>query len=174
MVNSVTSPRLALCGVIGRPAAFAMRQTRKRAADAAEIEDVRLHDVDGAHLDHVPPGRDLAVLLAAGHRDVERVGHLLGLLELPVEARLLEMLDAVVLQHAADLDRALRREAAIGVDQQRRLVAERLADRRHDLFGAARPFVDVVAVFGGDAELEGVEAEFVAQPLEPLRLGLPA
>ena len=52
--------------------------------------------------------------------DVQGIGHLLGLLELPVETWLFEMLDAVVLQQAADLDRALRRKAAIGVDQQRR------------------------------------------------------
>ena len=139
-----------------------MRQTRKRAADAAEIEDVRLDDVDGAHLDHPAPGRDLAVLFAAGHRNVEGVGHFPGLLQLPIKARLLEMLDAVVLQQAADFDRAFGRKAAIGIDQQRNIVAQRLADDRHDFFGAARPLVNVVAVFGGDAELEGVEARGVA------------
>ena len=40
---------------------------------------------------------------------------------------------------------------------------ERLAHGGHDLLGAARPFVDVVAAFGADAELEGVVAVPVAQ-----------
>ena len=42
----------------------------------------------------------------------------------------------------------------------------RLADGRHDRLGAAGPFVDVVAAFGADAELEGIEAVAVAQAQE--------
>ncbi len=87
----------------------------------------------------------------------------LRLLDLPIGARLLEMRDAVVLQHVADLDGALRREAAIGVDQQGDAVAHAPAHGRHDLLGAARPFVDIAPAFGADAELEGVVAVAVAQ-----------
>ena len=122
----------------------------------------------------LPPGRNRAILLAAGDVDVERVAHLLRLLELPVGARLLVMADAVVLQHAADLDGALRREAAVGVDQQRDVVAQRAAHRRDDLLGAARPLVDVVAALGADAELERVEAVLGRAAHEAARLPAPA
>ena len=81
------------------------------------------------------------------------------------------MLDAVLFEHAPDLDRPARRKAAVGIDEQRHIVAQRLADRRDDLLGPARPLVDVVAIFRGDAELEGVEAEFAPEPLEALGLG---
>src|SRR5262245_33857206 len=139
-------------------------------ADTAEVEDIRLDDVDGTHVDHLPPGRDLAILLAAGDRDTERVRHLFGLFELPIEAWLLEMLDAMVGKHGADLDRPGRREAAIGIDQERGPLAQRLADRRHDFFRPTRPFVDVVAVLGADPELEGIEAVLALEALETLRL----
>jgi hypothetical protein len=36
-------------------------------------------------------------------------------------------------------------EAAVAIDQQRHVVAQRLAHGRHDGLGAAGPFVDVVA-----------------------------
>ena len=49
-----------------------------------------------------------------------------------------------------------------------------LRDGRHDLLGAAGPFVDVVAAFGADAELEGVEAVLVAQAQEARGLVLRA
>ena len=79
------------------------------------------------------------------------------------------MLDALAFQHAADLDRPRRREAAIGIDQQRDLRPERAPNGRHDLFGAARPFIDVVPVLRADAELEGLKAEFTPQSREALR-----
>ena len=172
MVNRVTSPRLAACGVTGRPLRRGHAGDPQRAADAAGIEDVRLDDVDGGQLADAPPGRELAVLLAAGHGDVERVRHLPGLLQLPVGARLLVMLDPLGLEQPPDLDRARRREAAVGVDQKMRLGPERLADRRHDRLGPPRPFVDVVPALGADPELEGIEAVLVAQAQEALGLGL--
>ena len=96
---------------------------------------------------NAPPGRELAVLLAAGHRDGQGVRDLPGLLQLPVGARLLEMLDAMVLEQPADLDGPLGREAAVGVGEQCRIRAQRFADRRHDRLGAAGPLVDIVAAF---------------------------
>ena len=62
------------------------------------------------------------------------------------------------LQHPAHLDRPRRRVAAVGIDQQRRLVADRAAHRRHQRLGAARPLVGVVAALGADADLEGAIA----------------
>ena len=79
------------------------------------------------------------------------------------------MLDSLGLQQPPDLDGTGRREAAVGVHQQRCLRPERPPDRRHDRLGAARPFVDVMAAFGTDAELEGVEAVLVPQPDESAR-----
>ena len=131
---------------------------RERAGDAAEVADVGLHDVDRAQLDHAPPLTASAVLLAARDVDVERRRDLGRPLELPVRARLLEVADAVVLEQAADLDRLRRRVAAVRVDQERRLVAERLAHRGDDGLGATRPLVLVVAALAADAELEAVVA----------------
>src|SRR5262249_45668494 len=46
------------------------------------------------------------------------------------------------------------RIGAIAIHQQSRIRAERLADQRHDLVGAAGPLVLVMAAFLSDAELE--------------------
>ena len=78
----------------------------------------------------------------------------------------------MILEHPADLDRAGRRKSAVGVDEQRDLVAERLADGGNDLLRPARPLVDVAAAFGPDPELERIEAVIVTKTLEPFRLGL--
>ena len=89
IVNSVTIVRLALCGVHGMPACLRHLRHAQRPGEPAQVADIGLHDVDRAHRDHLPPGRDPAVLLAAGDVEVERVAHFLRLLELPVRARLL-------------------------------------------------------------------------------------
>jgi hypothetical protein len=68
------------------------------------------------------------------------------------------MLDALGRQQLADLDGAGRGEAAIGIDQKRCLRAQRPAHRRHDGLGAARPFIDVMAILRRDPEFEGIEA----------------
>ena len=142
----------------------------QRARQAAHVTHVGLHDVDRLHRDHVFPHRQVGVLLAAG--DVERQGltHLPRLLEFPVRTRFLEMAHAVVLQQLADLDRALRRITAVGVHQQFHAVAHGAAHGGHDLLGAARPLVHVVAAFGADPELEGIETELVTQRHQPRRL----
>ena len=93
----------------------------------------------------------------------------LGLLEFPIGAGLLEMRDALRLEHAADFDRPGWRIAGIGIDELGDAVAQRPGDQRHDRFGASRPFVPVAAAFGADAPLEGVETLFVAQPQEAVR-----
>ena len=162
----VTSDRLALCGVHGSPAAAASCDL-ERARDPAHVHDVRLHDVDRAHVDHARPGREVPVLLAAGHVERERLGDLPGLVELPVGAGLLVVADALRLEEPSDLDRAARREAAVGVDELRDAVAERARHRRHDRLGASRPLIDVVTALGTDAPLERVEAQLIAQAHEP-------
>ncbi len=136
------------------------------AVDAAEIAHIRLHHVDRAHLDREAPQRQVAILLAARDVEVERVCHLLGPVIFPIGARLLEMADAVILQHAADLDRLFRRVTAIGIHQQAGIGAEGLADERHDLVGPARPFILVMTAFLADAELEGGIAMLVPQARE--------
>ena len=136
------------------------------AEHAAEVADVGLHDVYHAAVDHPRPVGHHAVLLAAGHIDLQRVGDLFGLLHVPVGAGFLVMRESVVLQHVPDLDRARRRIAGVGVHQERHVVAQRLAHGRNDRFGPTRPLVPVAADFGADAELEGVEAKVVAQPPE--------
>ena len=151
-----------------------MRATSSVRDNSAHVHDVRLHDVDRAHLDHALPGGQVPVLLAAGDVDLERVGDALGLLELPVRAGLLEMTDALGLEQPADLDGARRREAAVGIDQLRDAVAERARHVRHDRLGAAGPLVDVAAALGPDAPLEGVEAVGVAQPHAAARPPPPA
>jgi hypothetical protein len=90
--------------------------------------------------------------------EVERVGDLFGLLESPNRGRAPRNADAVVLQHAADGDRGLRRIAAVAVDQQVGAIAERLADQGHDRLGAAGPLVLVMAAFAADPELEGARS----------------
>ena len=98
MVQIVTSERFALCGVQGSPAAAAMRATLQRARDAAHVHDIRLHDIDRAHLDHARPGGQVPVLLAARDVERERIGHLLGFLEFPVRAGLLVVAHALGLE----------------------------------------------------------------------------
>ena len=136
------------------------------ARQPADVADVGLDDVDGLELHDAPPDGEVAVLLTPGHVQVEGVGDLLGPLDLPVRTRLLEMADPVVLQHAAHLDRLRGRVARVGVDQKRRLVAERLAHGGHHRLAAAGPFVLVVAAFLADPELEGPVARLVPEALQ--------
>ncbi len=158
MVNSVTNPWLAQWGVIGEAGGLAMRQTLsvrlmppRWRMSGCTMSTARMSIM----CFQVAISQSCSPPVTA---TPERVGDSPGLLELPVEAGLLEMLDAVVLEHPADLDRPFGRKAAVGVDQQGN-IAERLADGGHDLLRPARPFVHVVPVLGGDAELEGIEAE---------------
>jgi hypothetical protein len=139
---------------------------------AAEITDIRLRHIDRAHLDHAPPDGQVAILLAAGHIELQRVGHLFRLLQFPVGAGFLEMADAVVLQQLPDLDGTRRRVTAVRVHEKVRIVAQRLVHCGNDRLGAAGPFVDIVAAFAGHAELEGVVPKLVAQTRQPRRLVL--
>ena len=144
----------------------------QRPRDAAEIEHVRLHHVDRPHLDHPPPDARSQSCSPPVTGDRQRVGDRLGLLQLPVGAGLLEMLDPLALEQPPDLDRPRQRVAAVGVGEQRHPVPERPPHRRHDRLGPPRPLVAVVADLGADPELEGVEPRLVAQPQHPRRLGL--
>ena len=85
------------------------------ACHPAHVADVGLDDVDHLRVNHVLPQRQQAVLLAAGHVQRQRLAHFAGLVHFPVQAGLFKVADAVVLQHAAHLNRALRRETAVGV-----------------------------------------------------------
>ncbi len=146
----------------GRPAASASDGYPQRPREPADVADVGLHDVDGSGLDHRPPDARVPVLLPARHVELQRVRHLACPLELPVRARLLEVGDAVLLEHPADLDRLGRRVAAVGVDEQRDVVAERAAHRRDHRLGASGPLVLVVAALLADSDLEGIEAVALA------------
>ena len=90
----------------------------ERAREPAQIADVGLHHIDRTHVDHEPPQRQLAVLLAARDIEGECVGYLLGPRIFPIRARLLEMADAVMFELASDFDRLFRRIAAVGIDQE--------------------------------------------------------
>jgi hypothetical protein len=111
----------------GQPRASRQLRHLQRPGQAAEVADVRLDDVDRAHVDDPSPLGEQAVLLPAGDVELERIRHLARPVELPVRARLLEVADAVVLEHPADLDRLRRRVAAVRVDEQGDVVAERTA-----------------------------------------------
>ena len=133
------------------------------AGHAAHVADIGLDDVHHLRVDHVLPHWQQAILLAA--RDVQRQGfaHFAGLVHFPVQAGLFKVADAVVLQHAPHFNGALGAKATVSVHQQFHFVAQRFAHRGNNRFGAARPFVCVVAVFGADAELEGVKAIAIPQ-----------
>ncbi len=140
--------------------------------NAAHVTNVGLHDIDCAPVDHLFPDDHVVVLLAAGHVDVERRGHLARPLEFPVGAGLFVVADAVILQHATDFDRLRRGVAAIRVDHQRHLVAEGLTHGPDDFLAAPGPLVDIVTAFAGDAELERVVTVRFAQREHALGLGL--
>jgi hypothetical protein len=78
--------------------------------------------------------------------------------------------DALGLQEPADLDRAVRREAAVGVHQPGHTVAEGAGHGRHDLLGPAGPLIHVMPALGSDPPFEGVETEVVAEPAQPFGL----
>src|SRR6266513_3697571 len=139
----------------------------ERARYPAHVHDVGLNDVDRAHLDHPRPGGEIAVLLAAGHVELERIADPFGLLELPVRARLLVVTDPLGLEQMPDLDGAAGGEAAVRIHELGDPVAERARKARHDRLGAAGPFIDVASALGADTPLESVEALFVPQAHEP-------
>src|SRR5205085_12006558 len=91
-------------------------------------------------------------------------------LELPVRARLLEVDDTVRFQHRSDLDRAPRRVAAVPVDEQRGVVAERAPNQRDEFRGTAGPLVAVVAALTSDPDLERPVAALGLEAHEPLSL----
>ncbi len=141
----------------------------QRLGESAQIEDVGLHQVDSPVADHPGEGRDLDLLLAARHIDIQCLGHGGGRVEVPPGHRLLVMRDAIILQHPAHGDGARHGEARIGVNQ-RVEAAQRPGYGGDDGLGPALPLVAILAHLGADAELGGGEALLGADPLQALGL----
>jgi REP element-mobilizing transposase RayT len=135
--------------------------------EAAEVTDVRLHDVHGIHADHPPPLRHVVVLLAAGHFHLQCGSDFGRPLQFPVRARLFKKVIAVVLHPPADFDRLGRRVAAVGICQQFDLVTHRLADRRDQFLGPAGRGVPVMPGRDPHPHLERSESVLVAQSDDP-------
>ena len=151
-------------GVTCRPAAPGELRHAQRAREAADVADVRLDHVHDSRLDHPTPHALVPVLLAAGHVELERRGHLPGPVELPVRARLLEVGNTVLLEHVPDLDRSRGRVAAVRVDEERGVVTEPGAYLGDESVRTTRPLVLVVAALPSDPHLEGLESVCVAEP----------
>ena len=108
-----------------------------RSDEAAVVVQVGLDDVDAAVGDHPAEAVLAELLLAAGDRDAERVGDGLRVLEMVEPARLLVKRVVVLLHQPADLDGFGHVVGAVRVGVERHLLAERLADQRDELLGAA-------------------------------------
>src|ERR1700694_5930095 len=141
----------------------------QRTRQAADITDIGLDHVDCVDVDHALPLAQHAVLLAACDADVKRLADLASPVELPVGTGLLEMTDAVALQHAAHLDRLLRRVTAVGIDHENGAISKRLTHGRDDRLRAARPLVLIMPALLADPKLEGGEAEIVPKARQPVR-----
>ncbi|OPZ16592.1 MAG: hypothetical protein BWZ10_01395 [candidate division BRC1 bacterium ADurb.BinA364] len=142
------------------------------ARQSADVVHVGLHDIDGVHRDHAAPLRQVVVLLASRHGNIERGGDLGRPFQFPIRARLLEVAIAVLLEETPDLDRPLGRIAAVAVDVHRDVVADGFAHGGHERLGSSRPGVLVVAAGRAGADFERPVAVGILQPLEPFRLVL--
>ena len=98
------------------------------AGDAAHLDDVRLHHAHPGH-DQVGQRRQGVGLLAGGDGDVEPPRDLAHRPDMVVLHRLLEPPVAELLEHPPDADRAAGRVAVIGVEGERKIVADQLAHR---------------------------------------------
>ncbi len=125
------------------------------ADNAAVVIQIGLDDVHHPVLDHPLKAPQAGVLLAAGHRDGEGVGHPLGFAELLPGARFLEETALEILEHAADLDGDFGVVRAVGVGVDDHVVAEPLAGQRHHAPGAARVGIGIAAHAAADLELDG-------------------
>ena len=114
-------------------------------------------------VNHVLPGGEIAVLLAACDVDVKGIRDLLGLLNFPIGAGFLVMAHPIVLEHMAHFYGALRRKPGIGIDHERHVRTQRLGNHGDNGLGAARPVIDIASAFGRHAELERIEAELISQ-----------
>ncbi len=158
-----------IADAVGAAARDHPRQLQRR-GQPAHIHHVRLQHVDHMAVDHVLPVAHVAILLAAGDVDLQRVRDLPRPVRLPVGARLLIMGDAVGLQHAAHLDGALHPETAVGIDHFHHAVSQRARHGLDDLLGPARPFIHTATTFCADPELEGVKSLLVAKAAKPVGL----
>ena len=97
-------------------------------ADATGVEDVGLKDVGVGQIDEVAEGPVMPELLAGGDRYVQRAAHLAQAGHLVFRERLLEVGDAELLQLTALADRRPRRIAAIRVESEPGVRAQRVPD----------------------------------------------
>ena len=97
--------------------------------EAAGGAQVGLHDVHRLAGDDVAKAPARELVLAAGHRHVERARHLDIAVVILRADRLLEPEHVVLLQHAAELDGVGHGEAVVGVDRELDVGADGLAHR---------------------------------------------
>ena len=95
-VKTVTSDRFAECGTHGNPGPVGHLRDLQAPREAAHVAHVGLGDVERLHAEHPPPLRQVVVLLAPGHRDLQRRRHLGRPFQFPVRAGLLEVAVAVL------------------------------------------------------------------------------
>ena len=100
------------------------------ADDSAKIINVGLHDIDAVVGDQPAEGVHARLLFAAGHRNIDRIGHGLGFL-VPVKGhRLLVEREFVFLEQLAELDAFLDAIGTVRVGVADHLVAKRLSHQR--------------------------------------------
>ena len=134
----------------------------EEAVDPADVADVRLRHVHRPAVDQVLPESEVVVLLPTRHVEIERLLDRPRPVRLPIRAGLLEVAHRVLFQDLAERDCLLGHVAAVRVDQQGNVIAERAANLPHDRLGAARPLVLTAAACRAHPELEGVESVAVA------------
>jgi hypothetical protein len=62
----------------GHPGILSHPGDRQRSADAADVANIRLHNVYGLHADHTPELHEVAILLATRDRDAQGLGDFCG------------------------------------------------------------------------------------------------
>src|SRR5215207_6142155 len=101
--------------------------------EAAGGAHVRLYDVHRLADNLVAKAPAGEIVLAAGHRHVERPRHLDIAVDVFGRDRFLEPVDVELFELAAEPDRVRHREAMIGIDHQPDVRTDRLAHRRDAL-----------------------------------------
>jgi hypothetical protein len=140
-----------------------------RSGEAAEIEDVGLDDVEGAMLDHPAEASKAAVLLAARHRQRQRVGDLLRFVVEIEGDGFFEEGELLLVHQPADSKCHRHVVRAVGVGVNRHTGAERLASERNQRQIARRRRV-VVSHPRPEPEFDGFGADFADQLLQVLDL----
>nr|WP_249416882.1 hypothetical protein [Streptomyces sp. TS71-3] len=139
-------------------------------AEAAEVADVRLDHVDEALRDHAADDLQRELLLGRRDRQVELLGHVAHVVQLPAGVGLLQVVEAVLLKAAAHRDRAAGRVRAVGVGVEQERIAEGLPHGRYELCRGAVPQLGVAAVAHPDLDLRGGEAVALHGVADPPQL----